>query len=261
MNLDLYMDQIEKYLAGDLSESETAAFEHEIATNAALRRAVDLYRLSTETVEIAVEDDLRHQFRQWSEESKNKSSFVGGARIVGFRRFILAAAAAAGVLLLIGFFGLNFARNNYSDTALATEFYEMPAVSGFRNGSGDQTLESGLAAIDAGNWVAAADFFGSIPGNDPRFAEAQLLFGHVQMQLKNYEAAAIAFGKVIETGDTRFAEKAEWNLLLAWLSDDNPSTDYTPTLSKITAETDHSYHRQAVELQKKLNGFWHSLAH
>ena len=45
MDLELYMDRVEQYAQGTMPEAERLLFEAELAVNADLRQAFELYRL------------------------------------------------------------------------------------------------------------------------------------------------------------------------------------------------------------------------
>lgn len=261
MQLELYFDKIEKYVSNEMSVTEKAAFEQEVAANTELRQALELYQLSNETVEIGVEDDLREQFRQWSAEEKKEQTNPREAKVVSFRTRFMAFAAAASVLLIVGFFGWNFARQNYSDEALAAGFYHSPEMSSFRNSDAqDADWEAGLKAFENGNYTEASAVFQREVTESPRYAEAQFLLGDCYLKLENPAAASTAFQTVINSNDVRFREKAEWQLALSYLQAGNSDNEFQILLEKIASDSNHSFQRDAMALQSRLSSFWYKIA-
>lgn len=263
MDIEIYIDQIEKYAAGEMAADESAAFEKELASNEGLRQAYRLYRLSGEVVEVSVEDDLRNTLKNWSEADQSGQKMAGGAKVISMNRRLYALAAAASVLLLVGFFSWNFARQNYSNAALAEAFHEAPQASAFRGNGATEVLdfEKGLSAFEQKNYAGAIKILEAVPSDNSRYYEAQLFIGNSYFELKNYGEAEAVFQKLIASGDVRFLEKSEWALLLSRLAERGPEdSEFLDLFDKIRNDEGHSFHSDAAALEQQLNSFWKKIA-
>jgi hypothetical protein len=263
MNFELYMDRIEKYLAGKLPDHEREAFEKEMNADAELRQTVALQRIADEVVELGVEKNLRRDIQQWAAEDAQKTAGAPEqqGRIVVFRRAWARWAAAACVVLLAGFFTWRWADGTYSDRALRAANYTLPQPSAMRlPGEIAHPLEPGFKALENGDFNRAESFFAAIPPDSSRYAEAQFYLGHAAVQLQHDDLAIKAFRNAALSADAKFSEKAEWNLALALLAAHRTSGDFELILAKMTADPNHSFHREATALRQNLDTFWRRLA-
>ena len=130
------LEKIEKYFNGELSAQEEKDFDAAIEQDAELAAAVDNFGVANDAIELFIEDNLRTTLNEMRQEetasstnnvvSINKKKPV--ARMRSLRTYL---AAAASVALLLGFFGMNWAGQNYSDIALGEGIYagyDMPNV-------------------------------------------------------------------------------------------------------------------------------------
>ena len=260
------LDKIEKYLNGEMTSQDEAQFDAEIEQNPELAAAVDNFGVANDAIELLIEDNLRAELNNLkAEESGSQASNVVSinknkpvARMRSLRSYL---AAAASVALLLGFFGMNWAGDNYSDTALGEEMYSGYDLPNVR--SGNNTLHpfsEGLTAFQNKNYNQAVQFFKGIVVDDPRYAEAQFYLGHALLESDYYGEAATQFEKVASLNDVRYTENAEWYQIVAQLSSGETTTNFDTLLTKITVDKDHTFNKQAIELQSKLNSFWRKLA-
>lgn len=261
MDLELYFDQLEAYEEGRMPEAERAAFEAKLAADAELRQALHHYRLSRETVEQGIEDTLRSQLESWAaaetapditmEEARPK------ARIVAMRPRWIRLAAAACMVLLAGWFLLQWAGRGYSDEGLYSASYELPSGPALRAGGAlENPLETGFKALENKDFQAAEDFFKTIPTDHERYGEAQYYLGHAELQLKKYDQAIDAFQAVVRQNEAKFREKADWNLALTYVAAHRTKDmAFKNLLAFMVNDQGHAYHRQAVALEKKLGSF------
>ncbi len=254
-------DKIQAYIHGELEAADHQAFEQEIANNPELRQEVDLHRMADDSIELLIEQDLRADLEDLASESADSASDdeaeSGGARIVNIRRFTRRLAVAASVLVVIGFFGAFYQGSNYTDRALARDFYG--ETSGLRSTSttpGD-ALSEGRTLLQNEQYSAAAAFFASVD-NPQLTTEATYYEGLAHYGDEAYLEAMAAFDEVLATDDVRFREKAEFNYLLATMAanaaDDNDR--FEEILNAIANNPDHLAYREVQELQEKRNSFW-----
>lgn len=256
MDLNQYFDRIDQYETGALSPADSAAFEAELQANAELREALALYRQAGEVIEQQIENNLRAQLETWAAAEQATAPPTG--KVVPMRLTWIRWAAAAGVALLLGWFGFQWAGRQYTDQALYANYYEKPADSAFRSGSAtEQVLQPGFDALQKGDWAAAQAFFSGITPGQERYAEAQFYLGHAALQVGQYDTAAAAFERCAAQGEPKFQEKAEWNQALALLAAGQTETPAFKTLlARIANSPNHSFATQAQALQQQLASFW-----
>jgi tetratricopeptide (TPR) repeat protein len=257
MDLELYIERVEQYEQGLMPEAERSAFEAELASNAELRQALELYRLGQEVIEQGVETQLRRQLQGWAASDTGTAAAPLTARRVTMRPMWMRLAAAASVALILGWFSIQWVSRDYSDEALFAAQYEAPDTGTSRSGvTLDNPLETGFKALENNNLQAAEDFFKSIQPDNERYAEAQYYLGHTAGQLKHYDLAIAAFQSSIQRNEAKFQEKAEWNLLLAYLAaGQTDNADFQNLLNRIAGDPNHAYQKRAEALQGKLGSF------
>lgn len=256
MNIELYIERIEQYESGTMGAAERSAFEDELSTNTELRQARDLFLKANDVIEQGIENKLRHQLQGWA---GNTNQAPIRSKVVSMNTTWVRMAIAASVALLIGWFGFQWAGNQYSDQGLYASHYEQPDASAFRAAGAVHPLQTGFDAMQTGDLLDAAAFFGSIPADSDRYAEAQYYLGHASLQLKQYDAALAAFTTCSERPESKFREKAEWNLLLVYLATGN-SDEVKRRVAQIAGNPDHSYQQKAETLSNELNAVWRRLA-
>ncbi len=262
MDAQQQFDTIEAYLAGELKGSALADFEQQVKADTTLAALVDEHHIAQDAIELLIESDLRKELNLLREKDSTRTTKVVEmpARVapattasgtIKRRSLFSILAAAASVILLIGFFGSQFdSSNNLFDEYY--DGYQMPES----NRSGDATdvhpFAIGFEAYKAGNYEESINFFKNIPMEDKGYREAQLHLGHCYLHNENYSAASTTFGKVVESQDIRFVEKAEWYQLLALLANKQQDATFKTLLNKMIDDKGHSYHQKAQKLNAEL---------
>ncbi len=261
MDTELYLQRIEQYETGTMSAIERTAFESELATNDALREVHGLFLQSNTVIEQGIENNLRAQLQEWAgttTEVPLATSQKVARKTVFMPSTWVRMAIAASVALLIGWFGWQWAGNQYSDQALFAGNYEKPSESAFRAGTNSvHPLKQGFDALKSGDLNTAATFFQAIPADSDRYAEAQYFLGHAALQSTQYDTAIAAFRQCAASGDARFKEKSEWNLLLTYIAAGRTkASEFNLLLENVTGNPAHSYHVQGKQLQAQLKSIW-----
>lgn len=263
MDAQQQFDTIEAYLAGELKGSALAEFEQEIKADAALATVVEEHRIGHDAIELLIESDLRKELDFLRAEANSTSTTkvvqmptveAPATTVQGTakrRSLFPRLAAAASVILLIGFFALQLGT---SSNVLDEHYLEYPMPSVNRSGEATDLhlLATGLGAYKSGNYTEAINYYKSIPVEDKRYNEAQFYLGHSYHHNSNYTAASTAFAKVAASKDIRFMEKAEWYQLLALLANKQQDTTFKTLLNKMIDDKGHSYHQQAQKLNADL---------
>lgn len=257
-------DQIAAYLSGEMNETEAASFDKEVANNPSLAAAVDRHLLADDAIEVMIAENLRAEMKNWSTQKKEQkeasihpiSQAKGGRSI---RRLFYGLAAAASVAILVGFFGLQFSNNNYSNAALSEGAYHFDFSTNRSTNTAQNPLTPGLKAYEAANFTEAIQYFQNIAMTNPQYNEAQFYLGHSLYQNKAYDEAVNAFQKVITSNDLRYKEAAEWYQIINSLAAKKQDNNFTTLLNQLVTDEGHTYHNNAVELNNKLNSFWRTL--
>jgi len=260
MNLDLYIERLDQYSSGSMSDPERAAFEAELKENAELREALALYRESEAVIEQSIENNLRQQLQAWSEETRATQPIATEkpeAKVVSLRAVVTRWAVAASVLLAAGFFYLYQSSQSLSDAALFAANYEAPEDGPIRGDAAPvDPISQGAEAFNNKNYAVARTFFNQIPPTDRPYAEAQYYLGHIALQQQQYDDALAAFEKAEQANDNRITGKPEWNMVLTYLAAKRTEdARFKALLAKLTGDVNHSYYAKAKELEEKLGRF------
>ncbi len=259
MNPDLYIERLDQYASGALSDEERAAFEAELKENPELQEALALYRESEAVIEQSIENDLRQQFQAWAAAdlaTQPLATEKREAKVISLRTVALRWAAAAVVILVSGWFILQQSSLGLSDTALYASNYEAPDGSLLRGSAPEDPLSQGAEAFTLKNYAVARTFFSQIPPTDPPYAEAQYFLGHIALQQQEYDNAIAAFDKAIQANDIRITEKAQWNMALTYVAAKRTEdAAFQTLLANIAGDENHSYYEQAKVLEGKLGSF------
>ena len=248
-------DRIEQYLQGELSTEEQATFEAAINSNPDLNKEFKKHQLAYDSMELLIEDNLRDQFKAWKKEDQKKETGGATIRQISWGRRITNWSVAAVILALMGFIALRWTGQSYSDTQLASQYYEQPNEIGIRN-----NIDNQLTAIDDlisnNKWQEALQQLETITSTgaqDPAILE---LIAHCQFELKQYDKAIANYELLINSRDSRYAAKAEWNQILAQLTKDGINDDLKAEIEEIANDENHDYKEQAQKLLDKLNSFF-----
>lgn len=256
------IDKIEAYLSGAMTGAERQAFEAEVAASAELAREVDAVRLAREAVELSISDRLRAQFQEWG-ESPGAEAEPTGARVVQLApraRLRRLLAIAAGVLLVLVGGSFWYANDQYAAGAIAMDYYqELPLDLSVRGDT--DPLAAAVADLQAGNFEQADAYFRSISAGDDQYFDARYYLAHSLFQQQQYGEALEILETLENTGNINLRENAAWLQALCYLqSGQTEDAKFRSLLSGMIADNDHSYHEQAIKLDKRLSSFWYDLA-
>lgn len=241
-------DQIEKYLNNELNEADRIALENQMKEDNKLQEAFERRQTAHRILDIAIAQNLKEQLVQLEEESK----VVSINRHKSRRFSILQWAAAASVLLVVGFFAFFFQGGQSDPGQLASAYYQMPDVNLQRSGGSTQedVLSRGLQALENEDYATAANTLDSIDSGNEYYLVALYYLAHSHYLQGNYAEAEAEFSRVSEGNDLRYQEDAEWYSLLACLQQDGPCI---AKIDEIIQNEDHSYHKQAAAIRDSLN--------
>ena len=212
---DLYTT-IEKYISGELSGQELAAFEKKLKTDASLAEEVKLFKQAKES--------LADHFVHEEEESALKATFAEvspaffkenkkQARIIPLiRKYGLPATGiAAAILILIVF--------NPLQGSLYNQFGEFPTAAFIeQGGAAESELVQAQQAFNQEEYTTARNIFRQhldqeVNNND---VEIQLYLGLSHLALEEYTPATDIF-QTIQSGSSAYKNEGIWFLALTAL--------------------------------------------
>jgi hypothetical protein len=261
-------DRLEAYLYNTMTADERASFETELAANSDLAAALAAQRAEHRFFELAMQADLRKEITVWRQEetavlnvvthgvapkdrNEKDTKIVAMSppkNVVPLSRYIFRFAAAASILLVIGF-GIKtaFFTPNVSNLDLAMRYYDAPSIGSKSN----ETLTDIEKNIKDGQFQAALSALNAL--NEPTEAvQIAFLKGHCQFKLAQFADAVRTFEQIpTATNDPLSIERSEWLLLLSKLAVGAPKAEWQSLLNKITSDG-HAYRKQGLELKKQI---------
>ena len=258
MNTDTNFDRIEAYLFDQFSPAEKQAFEREMQDNPGLAARVEQHRLEHRAMELLLQQEMRDNLAAWKADQENtETASEGVARKVPIglnRRLILRIAAAASVLLVIGFFSRDFFSGT-DNAGLASAYFEESGVA-VRSGASDALPEALTPMLDR---MAEKDYRGALAaaptGTSGDLREKTLLLqGECYFYLRDYDNAAAAFNTLLSSSPSPSAqEQAEWLLLLTYVAEGKHPQEAERLFGRILGDKGHGYREDAEELRSKVD--------
>lgn len=242
------IEQIERYLHNEMQETERRAFEQMLAADPQLQSEVTRMRLIDEALDYAIEQDLRDQLRSWSSTSENMEPI----HQPNIRSIYKRVAIAAGLLLLVSM-SLWFFLTPHADPI--QQFadahyieYDYTSLRGDESARPDFPLPADHSKLTA-QWL---DTLSAWIEQHPDHAAARFLYADQLKQAGRIAEAKTQLAIIMSQQSLLWSEKAEWNYVLLGVQTGMDSLA-AGTLQRIQQQSDHSYHRQSMELGKLLD--------
>lgn len=207
---------IERYNAGEMSETEKKWFLKEIEGNEKLRNEVELRK---KTDEILRNQNVMTLKSKLSVIENKRKATVNTRKISKSRPYISYAAVAGGVLIIGSLIFLP--GRNLSTEKIMQEYYspyEPPTTqrAALNGTAGDFTLA--LEFYNTKEYNKAAALFSKVLEHKPGDMQVELLNGVSNFEEKRYPEAKQSFGKVIDDKNNLFVDQAQWYLALCYLN-------------------------------------------
>jgi tetratricopeptide (TPR) repeat protein len=221
-------------------------------------------RLEHAGMQLALQNDLKAQLKNWQQELPQEGTATTlapnaeGGKIRTLRWQSLAAAAS--VLLVLGFFGQRWASSNYGSAAL---MHDVDTWSVNTRGSG-QGETGNLALISQANQALEGKDFEEamrvLNKADTVGFAISLLRAGAHFGLKAYPQAVESLQNAIQQAGTSLAkQEAEWKLAMVYVAmrDDAKAK---ALLQQIASNPDNDYAELATQTLEKLNSVWRKIA-
>lgn len=207
---------IERYNAGEMSDSEKLWFEKELEGNDYLRNEVEARKKTDEILRRQDIISLRNKLSSIEMDRKQRETKKPQKQI-----FVRSAAFVA-VLVIVGSI-IIFTDSNLSTNDIMKKYYEeYKPTSGQRSVSSekDELFTQGLRYFQTQDYRNAALFFSKVIESEPKDMYATLLKGISNFEESSYSEAKKSFGTVIDDNKNLYIDQAQWYLALCYLQTD-----------------------------------------
>jgi tetratricopeptide (TPR) repeat protein len=208
---------IERYNAGEMSESEKNWFEKELEGNEELKNEVRLRKLTDEVLE--KQDIISLRAKLSSIEKRREAERLDIKRL---RPVFYKIAAAIAGLLVIGSLVINNGRNLSSDEIINLYYkvYEIPTQARSGESSASADFTHALEYYNSQQYGLAAVYFNKVLESNPKDMQSMLLVGISNFSEKRYPEAKQSFVRVIDDNNSYYVEAANWYLALCYVKTD-----------------------------------------
>jgi len=286
MDNQAFWDKIDDFLLSRLPDAEAEAMRQAIDLDAELNQAVQLRRLEFEVAEQVIGGEIRarlDKFRAEEEPSSRKFSdkwFLWPmvlAALLAIAWFIFKPDPSSEIKTINP-----PPEQLIRDTAeqgkgqvqapptpqqapattpapyrsIANAYYKQTnatIVDGLRSVGADSTYDAALNAWKSSRWKKVLGFTRKISSSNPQYEKARMLEGNTLLKLGRYSQARQLFSELLIDENGPYFESAQWLVLLAQLATQRQiSPEFQVKLAEITADSNHVFFREAVQLKVAL---------
>jgi tetratricopeptide (TPR) repeat protein len=239
---------IERYNAGEMSESEKQWFLKELEGNEKLRNEVNLRKRTDEILKNQNVMSLRNKLSEIENRRKEVKNPVKDSKKTVFIRY---AAVFAG-LILIGSIAMFSGKNLNSEKIMKHYYkiYEPPTSQRSAESGTNADFTLALEFYNTHDYEKAAVLFNKVLENKPYDMQTVLLKGVSNFEEKKYPEAKQSFVKVIDDKDNLYIDQAQWYLALCYLN--TYETEKAKQLFKIIVNGDGIYKSDAKKIIRGL---------
>lgn len=239
---------IERYNAGEMSDTEKQWFLKELEGNETLRKEAELRKRTDDILKNQSVMTLRNKLSQIEKNRKEASKPGSGSGKKSYIRY----AALIAALVLIGTITM-LPRKSLSNEDLISKYYrvyEAPAGQRSAQSATDKDFALALEFYNTHDYDKAAIFFNKVLDNKPNDMQSVLLKGVSNFEEKKYPEAKESFGIVIDNKDNLFVDQAQWYLALCYLQTNE--TEKAIKLFKTIGDENGIYRNDANKILKSL---------
>jgi hypothetical protein len=245
-----FSEYIERYNAGEMSDSQKKWFEKELEGNIILQNEVNLRKRTDEILENQniislrnklsgierrrktdiqykrINSDIQYNNKETEIQYEKKDTEIQYERKtpgIQYRKlkapaYFKYAAIVAGVIL-IGSITL-FHGNSLSNDEIISKYYkiyEPPTTQRSAQSETDADFNMALKFYNTHDFRQAAILFNKVVERNPRDMQSELLSGVANFGAKKYIEAKQSYVKVINDNNNYFVENAKWYLALCYV--------------------------------------------
>ncbi len=239
---------IERYNAGEMSDTEIQWFRKELLGNDKLREEVNLRKRTDEILKRQNVMALRNKLSAIENQRKEVNEPVKNSKKAAFIRY---AAVIAGIVL-IGSITLYSGKNLNSEKIMKHYYktYEPPTSQRSALAGTDAEFTLALEFYNTHDYQNAAILFSRMLEKKPNDMQTALLKGVSNFEEKKYPEAKQSFGKVIDDKNNLYIDQAQWYLALCYLNTNE--TDRAKQLFRIIGNEGGIYKKDAKKIIRGL---------
>jgi tetratricopeptide (TPR) repeat protein len=239
---------IERYNAGEMSDTEKQWFLRELEGNQKLRNEVNLRKRTDDILKNQNVMSLRTKLAKIENQRKEAAQPVKGLKKSAYIRY---AAVLAG-LILIGGITL-FSGKNLSNEKIMKQYYkvyEPPTSQRSAQSVADADFTLAIEFYNTHDYEKAEILFNKVLEKKPNDMQTVLLKGVSNFEEKKYPEAKQSFGKVIDDKNNLYVDQAQWYLALCYLNTDE--TEKAKQLFKTIGKENGIYKDDAKKIIRGL---------
>ena len=237
---------IERYNAGEMSDTEKQWFQKELDGNEKLRNEVNLRKRTDDVLKNQNVMSLRNKLSEIEKTRKEANIPVKNSNNPAYIKY----AAVVAVLVLIGSIIMFPGKKLGSEEIMKRYYkaYEPPTSQRSIQSGTDADFTLALEFYNTRDYEKAAILFNKVLENKPNDMQTVLLIGVANFEEKKYPEAKQSFGRVIEDKDNLYIDQAQWYLALCYLNTDEK--DKAIQLLKTIEKRDGIYKNDAKRLSE-----------
>lgn len=262
MDPNIDFAKVEAFVRNEMEEKERISFLEAIESNHELAEQVKLYELENRAAELMVQMQVKEQLALFKAAELEEKSSVSDqtskeeAKVVDFaarrRKWMARWAAAASILLVIGFFGTYLIQGSLGGEDIRN-YLQSPATSSKGAiAEADPLFQPALNKMEAGDYEGALVLLEAMDGADTNPLSQQYI-GECYLQLKAYQKAIPIFEDLVQslTLNNPAGQKADWYLTLAYYATDDQR--FESAIASIINNSNHIYQDAAKAFKTKIN--------
>ena len=239
---------VERYNAGEMSESEKQWFLKELEGNEKLRNEVNLRKRTDEILKNQNVMSLRNKLCEIENRRKDVLKPVNDSKKTVFIRY---AAIFAG-LILVGSIAMFSGKNLNSEKIMKHYYkvYEPPTSQRSAQSGSNADFTLALEFYNTHDYEKAEVLFNKVLESKPNDMQTVLLKGVASFEEKKYPEAKQSFGRVIDDKNNLYIDQAQWYLALCYLNTNE--TDKAKQLFKVIGNENGIYKSDAKKILRGL---------
>jgi len=238
------LENIEKFVLGQMTVEEANAFQIEIDHDKVLERKVEKMRLISDAMELNIENDLRLHL----DELHNKPNYNKSYKLKSRLRWPVAAA----ILLLLSLLVWVFNRSQVSPPQFVENHYVSYHTLDLRSDNETEQLFKGLTLLRQGLETEAIQWFKEYTTSHPEDHESRFILADLMQKAGQHLAARDEFRQISNSNSILWKEKATWNDILLSVQFDWDKVA-KERLEGLVNNESHSFHNLAIKLAKSID--------
>ncbi|MEM9821269.1 MAG: tetratricopeptide repeat protein [Bacteroidota bacterium] len=258
-NKDILLEQIDRYLLGQLSKAESEQLMQSLNEHPEMKDELKIRQDMMKGIDAYVSRDLKKRLRGLQEEVKAEAIETAEAApaILGVSKNLyrwLAAAAALAILIALAFWltPSSTPSSTPSPEQVFAHYYQpYQDVFSIRNDNADQALLQANASYLRKEYTQALSLFQPLLQKEPKNSRLLLAIGICELETAQAQAALQRFQAIIQLEDIYLGDQAKWYAALASVK----IKDYKMAkmyLQELTTNKEADHHLEAIELMQQL---------